>query len=90
MSSGFWRNMEIKEELGKRLYERRKQLNMTQDEVAKAIGVAQPVYQRFEKGIYECNYAQLCAICKTLDLSADFLLGLEQYWKQLRWFYAGL
>ena len=69
----------IKSELGRRLKERRLQLHMTQRQVAEHLGVAQPVYQRFEKGIYECNYAQLVAICKLFDLSSDYLLGLTEY-----------
>ncbi len=69
----------IKTEVGIRLKERRQQLNMTQRDVAKAIGVAQPVYQRFEKGIFECNYSQLVALCKLFDISADYVLGLTDY-----------
>ena len=69
----------LKNDVGIRLKERRQQLNMTQRDVAKAIGVAQPVYQRFEKGIFECNYAQLFALCKLFDISADYLLGLTDY-----------
>ena len=42
----------LKEEVGKKLKERREQLGMTQRQVAEALGVAQPIYQRFEKGIY--------------------------------------
>lgn len=71
--------MELKEEVGKRLLERRQQLNMTQREVAAAIGVAQPVYQRFEKGVYECSYEQLSALCKLFDISSDYLLGITDY-----------
>lgn len=70
---------EIKETLGRRLKERRQQLGMTQRQVAAALGVAQPVYQRFEKGIFECSYAQLVAICTLFDVSADYLLGLKEY-----------
>ncbi len=69
----------LKNDVGIRLKERRQQLNMTQRDVAKAIGVAQPVYQRFEKGIFECNYSQLFALCKLFDISADYLLGLTDY-----------
>ena len=74
----------LKEEVGKKLRERREQLNMTQREVAEKLGVKQPVYQRFEKGIFECNYSQLIAICKLYDISADYLLGLDEYLKSAR------
>ena len=69
----------LKEEVGKKLKERREQLGMTQRQVAVALGIAQPVYQRFEKGIFECSYSQLAAICRLYDISADYLLGLKEY-----------
>ena len=71
--------MLLKEELGKKLKERREQLGLTQRQVAESLGVAQPIYQRFEKGIFECNYTQLVALCKLYDISADYLLGLTKY-----------
>ena len=69
----------LKKELGAKLKERRLQMKLTQREVASLLGVAQPVYERFEKGIYECSYEQLAALCKIFDLSADYLLGLTEY-----------
>lgn len=69
----------LKEKVGKKLRERREQLKMTQREVAAKLGVAQPVYQRFEKGTFECNYTQLVALCILYDISADYLLGLSEY-----------
>lgn len=69
----------LKEQVGEKLKDRRVQLGMTQRQVASSLGVAQPVYQRFEKGIFECNYAQLVSLCKLFDLSADYLLGLTDY-----------
>ena len=67
--------MIMKEEVGKRLYECRKSMNLTQREVAYLLGVAQPVYQRFESGIYECNFEQLVCLSKIFDVSVDYLLG---------------
>ena len=65
----------MKQLVGKRLYECRKALNLTQKEVATALGVAQPVYQRFESGVYECNYEQLLRLSEIFDVSVDYLLG---------------
>ena len=81
LSRGFREEMEnsLKVAVGNKLRERRLQLRMTQREVAAALNVAQPIYQRFEKGIYECSYAQLVALCNIFDLSADYLLGLSEY-----------
>lgn len=69
----------MKEEVGRRLLESRKSCNMTQLEVAKSIGVAQPVYQRFEKGMYECSYEQLVKLCDLFDISCDYLLGRKEW-----------
>ena len=65
----------MKELVGKRFLECRKASKMTQRQVAQALGVSQPVYQRFEKGIFECNYAQLVALANLFDVSIDYLLG---------------
>ena len=65
----------MKEEVGKRLLECRKASKMTQQEVANLLGVAQPVYQRFERGIFECSYEQLYKLSEIFDVSIDFLLG---------------
>lgn len=69
----------LKKEVGKRLKDARLAMKLTQKEVADKLEVAQPVYQRFESGIYECNYEQLVALCDLFDLSLDFLLGRTEY-----------
>ena len=69
------RGKNMKEEVGKRLLECRKACGLTQKEVADALGVAQPVYQRFEKGVFECNYDQLVALSNLFGVSIDYLLG---------------
>ena len=65
----------LKEEVGARLKECRTSMGLTQKAVAERLGVAQPVYQRFEKGTFECNYEQLCKLSDIFDVSIDFLLG---------------
>lgn len=69
----------IKDELGRKLKECRTVMKLSQREVARRLGVAQPVYQRFEKGIYECNYEQLRALCDIFDVTADYLLGRKNF-----------
>lgn len=69
----------LKKEVGKRLKDARLAMKLTQKEVADKLEVAQPVYQRFESGIYECNYEQLVALCDLFDMSLDFLLGRTEY-----------
>ena len=65
----------MKEEVGKRLLECRKSAKMTQRQVADLLGVAQPVYQRFEHGVFECSYEQLYKLSEIFDVSIDYLLG---------------
>ena len=65
----------MKEEVGKRLLECRKSCKLTQKQVAEKLGVAQPVYQRFEKGQFECSYYQLVVLSDLFDVSIDYLLG---------------
>lgn len=69
----------LKQELGQKLKQARESVGLTQMQVATKIGVAQPVYQRFEKGIYECSYEQLKALCDLFDITADYLLGRNNY-----------
>lgn len=66
--------MMLKAAVGNRLKECRLSHNLTQMQVAAYLGVAQPVYQRYEKGVYECTYEQIVKLCDLFDISADFLL----------------
>lgn len=65
----------MKVKVGQRFLECRKASNLTQKQVADMLGVSQPVYQRFEKGIFECNYEQLYKLSDIFDVSIDYLLG---------------
>lgn len=67
----------MKIEVGKRLLLCRKSMKLTQKQVAEMLNVAQPVYQRFEKGTFECSYEQLVKLAQIYDVSTDYLLGLE-------------
>lgn len=69
----------MKEAVGKRLKECRTVMKLTQRDVAKLMGVAQPIYQRFEKGIFECNYEQLVKLADIFDVTTDYLLGRKDF-----------
>ena len=69
----------MKVKVGKRFLECRKACKLTQKQVAEALGVAQPVYQRFEKGLFECDYSQLVKLSELFDVSIDYLLGKEEF-----------
>lgn len=55
----------------------RKQMGVSQIVVAKAIGVTPSAYSNYEQGTREPNIQILANICKYYDVSADYLIGLE-------------
>ena len=66
-------------EVASRLKEVRKDLGMSQKEVAEAIGVTSSAYANYEQGTREPALKVLVKICEVLDTSADYLLGIEDY-----------
>ncbi len=67
----------LKEEVGKRLKESRKVAGYTQKQVAEKMGMVQPSYIKYELGKLELDYQKMIFLCKLFDVSADYLLGLE-------------
>lgn len=60
-----------------RLKELRTSLKLSQSEFATQIGMMQQQYSRYEKGEREPQLKHIRRICKTFNVSADWLLGLE-------------
>ena len=56
-------------------YERDSQ-NITQKEMSLKLGIKQQQYSRYEKGINVMPVTYLSKICKILNVSADYILGL--------------
>jgi len=50
--------------------------NITQKEVAQALGIKQQQYARYEKGINIMPVTYLAPLCKILNISADYIIGL--------------
>ncbi len=71
--------MSLKNEVGRRLKEARKISGYTQKQVAEKMLMTQQQYSRFENGIFELNYEQLVFLCKLYDVSADYILGIEEF-----------
>ncbi|MBQ9734394.1 MAG: helix-turn-helix transcriptional regulator [Clostridia bacterium] len=71
--------MSVKYEVGKRLKEARRNVGLTQRQVAEKLFMTQQQYSRFENGVFELNYEQLIFLCKLYDVSADYLLGLATF-----------
>ena len=55
----------------------RESKNITQTEMAEALGIKQTVYSRYERGQNELKVEKLTQICKYLNVSADYILGLN-------------
>ena len=62
-----------------RLKKARKEKGFTQTKVSEHLGIAQASYIRYEKGTSEPNMENLAKICDLLDLSADYLIGREDF-----------
>lgn len=63
-------------QLGKRVRIRRNVLGITQEELADKIGVSTSFIGHIERGSRKLSVETLYALCKALDTSADFLMGL--------------
>lgn len=50
--------------------------NITQKELATQLGLKQQQYARYEKGVNVMPVTYLANICRILDVSADYILGL--------------
>jgi transcriptional regulator with XRE-family HTH domain len=68
----------VLEPLGERLARLRRERGVTQQELARRIGLAQSNVSDYERGIYMPNAAMIIQIARTLSVSADELLGLER------------
>ena len=68
--------------LGERIKEQRKELNLTQMELAKAAGVHQRQISKYENDKNEPSSLTLMTLAKTLNVSTDWLLGLTDIKRQ--------
>lgn len=63
--------------INERIKELRKEQNLTQVQLAKRSGFTQGAITDWEKGKKLPSADAIIAICKAFDVSADYLLGLE-------------
>ncbi len=64
---------------GIRLKECREKLGLSQSEVATLINIANSSYSAYETGKQNPKINVLSRICKELDVSSDWLLGLKEW-----------
>ena len=62
-----------------RLRDSLRENNMSQNRLAKEIGMSQSIVNNYCTGRHEPNLETLVKICEALGESADFLLGLKNY-----------
>ena len=66
--------------MNERLKLLRKQKDVSQKMVAEAIGVTLSAYSNYEQGLREPSNQILINLCKYYEVSADYLLGIEDYY----------
>lgn len=68
----------INTEVGRRLKESRMSSGLTQMEVSERLGIVLQQYQTYESGRYQMDYDKIVRVCKILNVSADYLLGIDE------------
>ncbi len=66
-----------------RLKELREYKDITQAEMAKILNISQQHYSLYETGKTVMNVEKLILLCKTLNVSADYVLGLSDNLREL-------
>ena len=65
----------LKMEFSERLKELRKKVNFTQVEIAEKLGISQPAYASWERGVKKPTQENLVKIAQVLNVSVDYLVG---------------
>ena len=68
---------DIKEHFAKALYNRRKQLGLTQDELAERVGTSKQIVSRYELGQRSPKIGMANKFAEALGTTLDELLGIE-------------
>lgn len=63
--------------ISERIIELRKEMNLSQQSLAIAIGVSQKAIDFWEKGINEPKACYIVALASFFNVSTDYLLGVE-------------
>ena len=70
--------MTLTQKIGNNLKLARIEKGLTQSEVAKAMGILQPAYARYESGKIQLNYEQVQQLCDLLKITPDYLWGYDE------------
>lgn len=64
-------------EIGKKIKELRKEAGLTQKQLAKMLNKSETGFASWEQGLSEPSVNDLRLLCMILNVSADYLIGLE-------------
>ena len=64
-------------DIGKKIKELRKEAGLTQKQLAKMLNKSETGFASWEQGLSEPSVNDLRLLCVILEVSADYLLGLE-------------
>lgn len=65
-------------EMGDRIKRARKEKHMTQEQLAETCNISVSFLGHIERGSRIPSIETLCSLCRALDVSADYLLGLAE------------
>jgi len=68
-------NEQLLKNMGKRIFERRKQLRLTQDELAEKMDVSPQMISTAELGKKAIRPENLLRLCEVLEVSTDYILA---------------
>lgn len=63
-----------KKDIGKRISERRKQLKLTQEQVAEMSGLSHQFFSCIESGLKNMRAENVIKVCEALKVSTDYIL----------------
>ena len=69
--------MTIAEKIGANLKQARKDVGLTQKQVAQKFNMTQQQYSRFENGIFELNYTQILELCDLYNITPNDLFSKD-------------
>lgn len=69
--------MNMSKMVGENIKRARKELGLTQKEVASLLRMTQQQYSRFENGVFELNYQQIIEICKLLNTTPNEIFNFD-------------
>ena len=70
--------MNVSKIIGNNLKQARKDVHLTQSEVAKLLNMTQQQYSRFENGIFQLNYEQILFLCNLYNITPSELFDIQK------------